>query len=44
MRLLDEIGEELKKPGVTLDELIESGREIRGEILKEKYGLDPADE
>jgi len=24
----------------TLDELIESGREIRGQILKEKYGLE----
>jgi AbrB family looped-hinge helix DNA binding protein len=44
MKLLDEIGEELKKSGVTLDELMESGREIRGEILKEKYGIDPTDE
>lgn len=24
----------------TLEELIESGRDLRGEILKEKYGLD----
>ena len=44
MRLLDEIGEELKKQGVTLDELMESGREIRGEMLKEKYGIDPSDD
>ena len=44
MKLLDGIGEELKKSGVTLDELMESGREIRGEILKEKYGIDPTDE
>ena len=44
MRLLDEIGEELKKQGVSLDELMESGREIRGEMLKEKYGIDPSDD
>lgn len=44
MKLLDEIGEELKKSDVTLDELMESGREIRGEILKEKYGIEPTDE
>jgi hypothetical protein len=36
LKLLDEIGEELKKSGITLDELMESGREIRAEILKEK--------
>lgn len=40
MEALDRIGEELKKKGLTLEELIESGREIRGQILKEKYGID----
>jgi hypothetical protein len=29
---------ELRKQGLSLDELIESGREIRGELLKEMYG------
>ena len=31
---------ELRKQGLSLDELIESGREIRGELLKEMYGRD----
>jgi AbrB family looped-hinge helix DNA binding protein len=30
----------LKKQGLSLDELVESGREIRGDLLKELYGLD----
>lgn len=38
---LNRIGAELNKQGVTLEEMIESGREIRGQILKEKYGIDP---
>jgi len=40
MRLLDEIGEELKERGVTLEELMERGREIRGGLLKEMYGIE----
>ena len=40
MKALDEIGEALKAKGITLEELMENGREIRGEILKEKYGID----
>lgn len=43
MAALDRIGAELKKKGLTLEELIESGREIRGEIMKEKYGITPDD-
>jgi bifunctional DNA-binding transcriptional regulator/antitoxin component of YhaV-PrlF toxin-antitoxin module len=43
IKLLDEIGEALKEKGITLDEMIESGREIRGQMLKEKYGIDPDD-
>jgi AbrB family looped-hinge helix DNA binding protein len=31
---------ELKKKGLSLDELIESGREIRGKLLQETYGRD----
>ena len=39
MRLLNQIGQALKEKGIDLDELIESGREIRGELVKERYGL-----
>ena len=37
MNLLDEISEGLRARGVTLEELIASGREIRQEIYNEKY-------
>lgn len=40
MQALDRLGQMLKEKGITLDELMESGREIRGEIAKEKYNLD----
>ena len=36
---LDEIGQALKARGLSLEDLIESGREIRGELAQEKYGL-----
>ena len=36
---LDEIGKILKEKGLTLEELMESGREIRGKLLEEEYGL-----
>jgi len=39
MGALDQIGQILREKGLTLEELIESGREIRGKILEEKYGL-----
>lgn len=38
---LDKLGEVLKGKGLSLEDLIESGREIRGQMVKEKYGLDP---
>ena len=38
-RLLNRIGDALRERGVTLDELIEAGREERGPIFAEKYGL-----
>jgi AbrB family looped-hinge helix DNA binding protein len=38
---LARLGEALRDEGLTLEELIESGREIRGQILKDKYGIDP---
>ena len=37
MNLLDEIGEVLQEKGITLDELIAAGRDIRQEIYDEKY-------
>lgn len=40
MRALDKLGEMLEEQGISLDELIDSGRDIRGEIVKEKYDLD----
>ena len=40
MKALDRIGEILEKEGLTLDQLIESGREIRGDLIKEKHRLD----
>lgn len=39
MKLLDEIGEALKKKGITLEEMIADGEEIRKELIREKYGL-----
>lgn len=41
IKALDRIGEVLRAQGTSLDELMESGREIRGELVKEKYALDP---
>lgn len=38
MKMLDEIGEALREKGITLEEMIESGREIRGELYEELYG------
>jgi AbrB family looped-hinge helix DNA binding protein len=44
LRLLDDIGDELRADGVTLEELIRDGREIRGKLLKDMYGFEPNDE
>lgn len=40
MKLLDDIGNGLKAKGITLEELIESGRDAREGIIKEKYNLE----
>ncbi len=37
-RLLSEIGDALREKGLTLEELIASGREIRGKLIEEEYG------
>jgi AbrB family looped-hinge helix DNA binding protein len=39
MRALDEIYRMLKERGTTLDELMESGRKIRGQFVQDMYGL-----
>ena len=39
---LDQIGRALKEKGISLEELLESGREMRGEILDDDYGLSDA--
>jgi AbrB family looped-hinge helix DNA binding protein len=39
-RDLARVDAELREHGLTLDEVVESGREIRGEITRERYGLD----
>ena len=38
-RALDRIGEMLREQGLSLDELIESGREERGPIIDDLYGI-----
>jgi antitoxin PrlF len=38
-KALDSIGDILKEKGLSLDELIASGREIRTELLQEDYGI-----
>lgn len=38
-RALDRIGQALRDQGLSLEDLIESGREERGQIIQEKYGI-----
>ena len=38
-KALDRIGAVLKEKGLSLEELIESGREERANIIEKKYGL-----
>lgn len=40
---LDEIGEALKERGLSLDELIKRGREIREDLIKEEYDINDAE-
>ena len=40
MEALDQIGEALKEQGISLEEMIASGRDIRGQLLEEEYGLE----
>ena len=43
MAALDRIGEMLREQVRELYDVIESGREIRGDLIKEKYGLSDDD-
>lgn len=38
-RALDRIGEVLKGKGISLEEIIKSGRQERGNIIEKQYGL-----
>lgn len=38
MDALDRVGSVLKERGISLEELIESGRQIRGQMFEEDYG------
>ena len=37
--VLDEIGRALKEKGISLEELLDRGREIRGELVEDEYDL-----
>ena len=41
MEALDKIGAILGEKGITLEELIESGRAVRGQLVEKEYGLKP---
>ncbi|MEK7521744.1 MAG: AbrB/MazE/SpoVT family DNA-binding domain-containing protein [Patescibacteria group bacterium] len=41
-KALDRIGEALKEKGLSLEELIESGRGERDKIIAKKYGFKPS--
>lgn len=44
MEALDRIGQALKEQGITLEEMIQSGRKIREEIYREKFTPTDADD
>lgn len=41
-KALDQIGAILREQGLSLEELIEAGRDGRDELLREHYGIEPA--
>jgi AbrB family looped-hinge helix DNA binding protein len=43
MKLLDEIGEALTQKGISLDELLADGEQIRKALIREQYDLDDPD-
>lgn len=44
MDALDRVGEALKEQGISLEDLLESGREIRGHMVEEDYGKQVEDD
>src|SRR3990172_3171349 len=40
-KALERVGQILRDQGLTREDMIESGREIRGQLAKDKYGIDP---
>jgi AbrB family looped-hinge helix DNA binding protein len=44
MEALNRIGDALKDKGIKLEEMIEDGREIRGQLLAEEYGIKVGEE
>ncbi|HET7037230.1 MAG TPA: AbrB/MazE/SpoVT family DNA-binding domain-containing protein [Thermomicrobiaceae bacterium] len=42
-RALDQIGAALRERGLSLEELIESGRDTRDDLLREQFGIDASD-
>jgi AbrB family looped-hinge helix DNA binding protein len=41
-KALDQIGVILREQGISLEELIEAGRDSRDELVREQYGIEPA--
>ena len=41
MKALNRVGEALRGRGLSLEELIESGRDIRGQMIEEQYDTGP---
>ena len=39
METMDKIGNALKKKGITLNELMKNGRDVRGKLIKRDYNL-----
>lgn len=42
MRALDKLGEILKEKGIAFEDLVESGRDIRGQLVEEEYEISEA--
>ncbi len=43
-RALDALGVSLREQGLSLEDLIESGRTERDDLIREQYGIDPAEQ
>ena len=41
-KALDQIGAILREQGLSLEELIEAGRDSRDQLVREHYGIEPA--